>query len=192
MCNNYADKDYLSFTFMQRNQRVQCSKNLVQLLLCHYGKLKHWVMISLKRKKTFVVCWVQNSLQNLKLPVRNSHSHLLNYQFHEKIPKKGSTLKCFRKNGKIKICFGFFSSFTALAIIKNKDCFKCVMNQLVLLVVVWFLLLFLKHTFFANFRSSIRSSSPWESSKIACKNRHKYQKISLCNLCPTCWVDIIL
>lgn len=28
-----------------------------------------------------------------------------------------------------------------------------------------------KFTFFANFKSSIKSSSPWESSKIACKQR---------------------
>lgn len=28
-----------------------------------------------------------------------------------------------------------------------------------------------KFTFFANFKSSIKSSSPWESSKIACKKR---------------------
>lgn len=28
-----------------------------------------------------------------------------------------------------------------------------------------------KFTFFANFKSSIKSSSPWESSKIACKKK---------------------
>lgn len=43
-----------------------------------------------------------------------------------------------------------------------------------------------KLTFFANFRSSIKSSSPWESSKIAWKKKHKYSKISLFNLSSTC------
>lgn len=166
MCYNYADKDYLSFTFMQRNQRVQCSKNLVQLLFCHYGKLKHWVMISLKRKPNTCGLFVEKFVTEFSAPLNVSE-----------------------RMGRLN-ALDFFL-FYCLSNYKNKDCSKCVMNQLVLFVVVWFLVLFIKYTFFANFRSSIKSSSPWESSKIACKNRHKYQKVSLFNLCSTSWVDVI-
>lgn len=86
--------------------------------------------------------------------------------------------KFLRRNRKTILRLAFYFPLTVLAAVKSKDYFK--RDKLLDTVCFFFFNLspiyphihthfFFKQTFFANFRSSIKSSSPLESSNIAYK-----------------------